>query len=142
MSARGFLDTNILIYSETSQSPDKARVAQHLIVNLARTGRGLISYQVVHEFFNVVLRNAFPKLNPPDCQIVLASILAKFPCVPNSQELVMRALGIHQRYKLPWYDALIVAAALEADCTVLFSEDFQAGQVFEGSLTVVNPFAA
>jgi predicted nucleic acid-binding protein len=62
-------------------------------------------------------------------------------CVSPSQPLLAKAIQIHYRHNTPWYDALIVAAALESDCSTLLSEDFQHGQVFEGTLTVINPFA-
>jgi predicted nucleic acid-binding protein len=141
MSAKAFLDTNIFVYSEAGQDPAKALIARRLRRSLIDSRDGMISYQVIHEFFNVVLKGPVPKMGPLERMLMLHFVFRKFPSVPNSHDLVERALGIAERYQLPWYDALIIAAALEGGCSILYSEGFQAGQVFDGTLTVVNPFA-
>jgi len=96
----------------------------------------------VQEFFNTAFRK-FPGRMPKSsadefCLIVLSA----FQMVPSGLDTMSRAIALRERCQIAWYDAVIIASALQAECTVLYSEDFQPGQVFEGSLTVVNPFAA
>jgi predicted nucleic acid-binding protein len=142
MNGRAFVDTNIFVYSETQPTLSKTFIAQDLVRSLLTSGRGIISYQVMHEFFNVALRKPEPKLSGDKCRLILDSVFRKLACVPSSPGLVVRSIDVMERYKLSWYDSLIVAAALESECRILYSEDFQAGQIFDGTLTVVNPFAA
>jgi predicted nucleic acid-binding protein len=140
MSGRFFLDTNIFVYSFDASSPKKAAQAQKLIRNALATGGGIVSYQVVQEFFNVALRRFSKPMSSLDAQQYLSTTFRPLLAVHSSPALYGEALRIGARFELPWYDSLIVASAIEGECGVLYSEDFQDGQQI-GSLTLSNPFA-
>ena len=140
MSGRFFLDTNIFVYSFDASSPKKAAQAQKLIRNALATGGGIVSYQVVQEFFIVALRRFSKPMSSLDAQQYLSTTFRPLLAVHSSPALYGEALRIGARLKLPLYDSLIVASAIEGECAVLYSEDFQDGQQI-GSLTLSNPFA-
>jgi|SRR5580658_52611 predicted nucleic acid-binding protein len=140
MSGRFFLDTNIFVYSFDASSPKKAAQAQKLIRNALATGGGIVSYQVVQEFFIVALRRFSKPMSSLDAQQYLSTTFRPLLAVHSSPALYGEALRIGARFELPWYDSLIVASAIEGECAVLYSEDFQDGQQI-GSLTLSNPFA-
>jgi len=139
MSARFFLDTNVFVYSFDSGNPKKRNKAEDLITEAVKSRRGVISYQVVQEFFHLALRRfAFP-LTIVEAEQYLATIFRPLLAVHSSESLYAEALHVQGRYRLAWYDCLIVAAATEARCEILYSEDLQDGQKF-GSVQVKNPF--
>jgi predicted nucleic acid-binding protein len=132
MSGRAFFDTTILIYSISSEEP-RAVVAEKLLAE-----GGWISVQVLNEFAAVARR----KLNMSWADIMEALLAIRALCetpTPLSIETHEAALDIAARYRYSIYDAMILAAALEADCEVLYTEDMQNGQVI-GPLTIRNPF--
>jgi predicted nucleic acid-binding protein len=139
MSDRFFLDTNIFVYSATDDDPAKARVATELIRKALTTHKGAVSYQVVQEFFNLALKRFEHRMNFEDRQEYLARVFRPLLKIHSSLALYEEALRLHAANKLQWYDALIVGAARESDCAILYSEDLQHGQKF-GSLKIVNPF--
>ena len=137
MSADEFLDTNVLVYSVDSESPEKRQRALEL-VNRSVTGRtGCISFQVVQETLNVLIR----KTETPVDRILemLEVVLIPLWQVYPSAALYQDAISIQGRYGFSFYDSLVVAAALEAGCARLYSEDLQHGQQIRG-LTIINPF--
>jgi len=139
MSGRAFLDTNIFIYSFDRTDPPKARLAQQIITDHAARGNGVISFQVVQEFFNVAFRKFQPALRPEEATNYLLTVLRPFLAVDSSIGLYSAALAIRLRYQLSWYDSLIVAAASEASCSVLYTEDLQHGAKING-VKIENPF--
>jgi len=139
MSARFFLDSNVFIYSFDSTAPGKARRAADLIREAHSSHKGVVSFQVIQEFFNFALRRSVPPMTAADAGIYLSTVFQPLPTIQSSLELYRQALSIHDRHRISWYDALIVAAAVSADCPVLFSEDLQDGQKFEQT-RVRNPF--
>jgi len=139
MSDRFFLDTNIFVYSFDQSAPAKARKAAELIRRALTTQKGVISYQVVQEFLNVALRRFSQPMQASDAEQYLRTVFQPLLSVHSSQALYAEALHFHAQSGLSWYDALIVSAALQARCDLLFTEDLQHGQRF-GSLQVVNPF--
>jgi predicted nucleic acid-binding protein len=140
MSGRYFLDTNIFVYSFDASSPAKASKAKKLIRSATETHAGMVSYQVVQEFFNVALRRFAKPMSTEDAEQYLSTTFRPLLSVHSSPALYGDALRIAARFQLPWYDSLIVASAMEGKCDVLYSEDFQNGQQF-GPLTISNPFA-
>jgi len=139
MSARFFLDTNILVYTFDSSAPKKAPRARELVRQALEARTGLISYQVAQEFFHVALRRFRSPMTFAEAEQYLSAVLRPLLAVHSSAGLFGEALRIAGKYKLSWYDALIVASATEGHCELLYSEDLQHGQRF-GSLQVVNPF--
>lgn len=140
MSDRAFLDTNIFVYDVDAGAPDlKQTIARELIDASLSSSKGVISYQVVQEFVNVALRKLKRSPEKEDFRDYVALLMFRHTVVPSSTGLVMAALDCVDRYRISWYDALIVSAAVEADCSVLYTEDLQDGMKF-GRLKVVNPF--
>jgi predicted nucleic acid-binding protein len=133
MSAgEAFFDTNVLLYL-LSTDTEKADRAEEL---LAQGGR--ISVQVLNEFASVATRKlGFSWAEVGDALGIVRVILQVDPITIETHD---RALMIASRYRFSFYDALIVAAALLASCSTLYSEDWQSGLKVEGTLTVVNPF--
>jgi predicted nucleic acid-binding protein len=139
MSGRSFLDTNIFIYAVDQSDTRKAAIAVDLIREHAVYSTGVISFQVVHEFFNVAFKR-FPAVMPPEeASQFLAVVFAPLLSVHSSVALCDDAMRIYRRFKLSWYDSLIVAAAAEARCGTLYSEDMQHGAVIQG-IRIENPF--
>ena len=144
MSDRFFLDTNFFVYSFDQSAAAKARKATELIREALTTQKGVISYQVVQEFFNVALRRFSQPMQTADAEQYLSTVFRPLLAVHSSQALYAEALHLHaqsglSQTLLSWYDALIVSAALQARCQLLFTVDLQHGQRF-GSLQVRNPF--
>jgi predicted nucleic acid-binding protein len=133
MSSPFFLDTNVLLYASLQPDP-RSEAARAL---LAR--RGTISIQVLNEFANVARR----KLHRPWPEITTALQAIRVLCLPPlplTLSIHEAALGIATRTGYQFYDALIIATALEAGCTTLFSEDLHDGHEIN-ELTIRNPFA-
>lgn len=139
MSASFFLDTNVFTYSFDASSPKKQRRAKELIGEAVATRKGMVSYQVVQEFFNVALRRFSQPLTVPEAEEYFTKIFRPLLTVHSSEAVFIDALRLGQRYPLSWYDSLIVAAAIAGRCTTLFSEDLQHGQKF-GTVQITNPF--
>jgi predicted nucleic acid-binding protein len=139
MSGRFFLDTNIFVYTFDSRAPVKAAIATDLIKSAIKTKIGVISYQVVQEFFNVAMHRFESPMAASEADQYLAATFRPLLAVHSSPALFSEALRIGSKFRLAWYDSLIVAAAIEAQCDTLISEDLQHGQVLE-SVTVANPF--
>lgn len=139
MNGRFFLDTNIFVYAFDASSPKKSAQAEKLIRRAIQTRGGIVSYQVVQEFFNVALRRFAKPMSSADAEQYLSTTFRPLLSVHSSPALYSEALRIGARFRLPWYDSLIVASAIEGQCDVLYSEDFQDGQQF-GALTIANPF--
>jgi predicted nucleic acid-binding protein len=139
MSDKSFLDSNIFIYAYDQREPVKQSIADNLIRGLAIGGDAVISYQVIHEFFNWALVKGPVKMPQDEAQRYLTVTFRPMLIVASSVALVSDAIRIQDRYRLSWYDSLIVSAAQQAGCSILYTEDLQHGQQF-GSVTVQNPF--
>ncbi len=139
MSGNFFIDTNIFVYTFDDRNPAKQARARALIREGMTSGHGMISYQVVQEFLNVASRKFETPLSPQDQRLYLDTVLQPLCEIFPSMELYQRGIGIAAQYGYAFYDSLIIAAALGADCTTLYSEDMQDGQTIE-QLTIVNPF--
>lgn len=139
MNGSFFLDTNILIYTFDDRSPAKKDQARELVARAFEDRTGLISSQVVQEFLNVAGSKFEKPLSHEDLRLYLDRVLMPLCQVYPSADLYHRALDVSARWRYGFYDSLIVAAALEAGCVTLLSEDLQHGQRIEG-LSVVDPF--
>jgi predicted nucleic acid-binding protein len=142
MSAKAFLDTNVFVYDIDRAAPaGKRRVARDLIRHALQQRNSVISYQIIHEFLNVALRKFSTVISIPDAQLYINTVFQPLLAVHSSVELFHEALDIGARYQLSWYDSLIVAAASEAKCTVLYTEDLSHGTKLNG-IKIENPFRA
>src|SRR5262249_48003734 len=139
MSAKYFIDTNVFVYSFDSAHPAKQKAAQQLIDRALSKQAGLISFQVVQEFLSVALRKFEKPLSRHEARSYLDAVLVPLCEVFPSTRLYQQALDRMGETHLSFYDALIVTAASEADCALLYTEDLQHGQRI-GKLTIQNPF--
>ncbi len=139
MSAEHFLDTNVFVYLFDETDPSKQKRAESLVNDSLASGTGCISFQVVQETLNVLIRGL--GFVSEDARRVLDDVLLPLWQVNPTAELYQNAISIRARYGFSFYDSLIVAAALEAGCNRLYSEDLQHGQTIQ-QLTILNPFTA
>ena len=134
---RVFVDTNIFVYAklQAPQTLSKHRRAIQLLETLSAPV--IVSVQVLNEFSSVLLKHKVP-----DTTILEAvkAIAANSIITPLTWMTIEHAWGIKGRYQLAYWDSLIVSTALEAACTVLYSEDLQHQQIIEGVLQIINPF--
>ena len=139
MSDRYFVDTNILVYAHDRSAGVKHRRAQALVEELWNSGRGALSTQVLQEFCINLRRKSGKPLSVDDVRLLIRDY-ATWEVVTNSPDSILQALDIEARYKISFWDALIIQAADDAGASILYSEDLAAGQRY-GSVRVVNPFA-
>jgi predicted nucleic acid-binding protein len=140
MSAgRFFLDTNVLVYGFDASAPAKRRRSHELLESAVTQRTGVVSFQVVQEFLSVATRKFATPFRLEDALAYFDQVLVPLCAVFPSAELYRSALVLQSRLRFSFYDALIVAAALDAGCEVLYSEDLQHGQKIDG-LTIKNPF--
>ncbi len=139
MSGADFLDSNVLVYLFDPTDARRKGIAEQLVSRAHHEGTAIISFQVVQETLNVLTGKLKPAMSRDDAQMALQNILAPLWRVQPSPALYTRALDQRERCKFSFYDSLIVAAALEAGCARLLSEDLQDGQQIDG-LTIENPF--
>lgn len=137
MSDKCFVDTNILVYAHDRSAGAKHQRAQKLVEQLWDSGDGVISTQVLQELCINLRRKAGNPLPVDEVRLLLRDYLA-WEVVTNSPDSVLRALDIELRFKISFWDALIIDAAEAAGASVLYSEDLSAGQRF-GAIRVVNP---
>lgn len=139
MNDRFFLDTNIFIYSFEETTLQKSVRAAELIREAVRSRNGIVSYQVVQEFFNVALRRFAHPMTAAEAEQYLTTTFRPLMVINSSTALYAEALRLYSNNSLSWYDSVIVAAAIEGGAQILYSEDLQHGQKF-GGLRVENPF--
>jgi len=133
MSADFFIDSNVAIYSLDKPSI-KRDIARQLI-----SKRPIISTQVVMETMNVLIRKfKFEKQNAIEA---VMEMMDKANVKETSAATVTSAFEISLKYKISHWDALIIAAALQANCNTLYSEDMQHGLLIENKLTIISPFS-
>jgi predicted nucleic acid-binding protein len=138
MKDKYFIDTNIFIYAFDAE-PQKREKANSLIKTALLEHKGCISSQVIQEFINVSTKKFIVPLSIKDCEKYLKSVLLPLCEIYANYDLYHRALDIMERWHYSFYDSLIIAAALQTDCAVLYSEDLQHQQKIQ-SLTLINPF--
>jgi predicted nucleic acid-binding protein len=141
MNDKYFIDTNIVVYSFDPNDQRKQDIARELIQNALKDQTGCISSQVIQEFLNVSTKKFNPPLSHPDSLKYLNAVLAPLCEVFTSLDLLRRTIEVSERWQYSLYDSMIITAALQANCALLYSEDLQHEQQIE-SLTIVNPFLA
>ncbi len=134
-----FIDSNVFVYLFDDVDERKRGIADGIVESALKESGASISFQVVQETLNVVTRKLPEPMTAEDAGLFLDRVLAPLWRVWPSPALYRRALGVQARYRYGFYDSLIVAAALDAGCTRLYSEDLQDGQKIEG-LEIENPF--
>jgi len=136
MPGRSFFDTNVLIYADDNATPAKQRRALELLAEHRRAKTGVVSMQVLQEYFVTVTR----KLGV-DAAIARRKVelLAEFDVVVPDVADVLAVIDLHRLHAFSFWDALVIRSARQSGCRVLFSEDMQAGREIDG-LQIVNPF--
>ncbi len=136
MSVRSFFDTNVLVYSDDKASPLKQRRALDLIAEHRRAGTGVLSSQVLQEYFVTVTK----KLHvDPRIARRKVELLAEFDIVTPSVDDILAAIDIHRLHNFSFWDALILQSAKQAGCSVVLTEDMQGDREIQG-LRIINPF--
>ena len=136
MPARSFFDTNVIAYTDDHDSPAKQARAFDLVESALRTGTGALSTQVLQEYFVTATR----KLGvPAEIARRKTELFARFDLVLIDLADVLAAIDLHRLHGLSFWDALVVRAAQEAGCALLYTEDMQHGGRI-GDLTIVDPF--
>jgi predicted nucleic acid-binding protein len=139
MNSKFFLDANVFVYVFDPTAPAKSKQAARLVRNAVDTGKGIVCYQVVQEFFNVAFRRFAHPMSVAEAEQYLVTVFRPLLAAHSSPALYVEALRIAGKHRLAWYDSIIVASALEGRCETLYSEDFQNGREIEG-LRIENPF--
>lgn len=136
MSVRSFFDTNVLVYADDKTAPAKQQRAVELVAEHRRGGTGVVSLQVLQEYFVTVTR----KLKV-DARVARRKVelLAEFDVAAPGVADILAAIDLHRLHSFSFWDALVLRAAGQAGCRILLSEDMQEGQEIDG-VRVVNPF--
>lgn len=134
MPAKAFFDTNVLIYAVAADDSRNAQAEELLAPG------GVLSVQILNEFVSVARRKILMSWSEVREALEAFKVLCPSP-LPVTMETHEAALSIAEIHGYNIYDALVVAAALEAGCSTLYSEDLHDGQTIDGQLTIRNPFA-
>ncbi len=138
MSAAIFVDSNVLVYARQANEPVKQPLAAQWLERLWRDQLGRTSVQVLGEAYVTLTRKINPALAAAEAWGYVSTLFAWDP-QPVDAAVARRARDIEQRYRLSWWDSLIVSAAQLQNCSILLTEDLQDGAFF-GSVTVRSPF--
>ncbi len=131
-----FLDTNVLVYAVESGDSQRAVRARDLVAACLRRGDGVVSTQVLQEFFNIATRKM--GLDAASARRYV-ELFATLETVQISTELIFGAIDLHQLRSISFWDALVIRAAREAGCERIWTEDLQDGVILDG-VRVENPF--
>jgi predicted nucleic acid-binding protein len=133
-----FVDTNVLVYGHDVDAGQKHQIAQGLLMDLWNNRTGVLSVQVLQEFYVTVTRKLVNPLSTKEARNIIRNYL-NWPIEINDSLSVLNASRIEENYKLSFWDALIVAAASKANVSKILTEDLKSGQVIEGIL-IEDPF--
>jgi predicted nucleic acid-binding protein len=136
MTARSFFDTNVLIYADDEAAPAKQRRALDLVAEHRRAGTGVVSLQILQEYFVTITR----KLGV-DQRIARRKVelLAEFDVAATDMTDILAAIDLHFLHGFSFWDALVMRSAKQAGCSVLLTEDMQETREIDG-VRIVNPF--
>lgn len=135
---REFVDANVLVYAFDSSAARKQQAAQQLLERLWESGTGCVSVQVLQEFF-VTITKKVPKPLPVDDAKARIRELAAWTVFAPTAEDILIAIDLHAQAKIGFWDAMVVLAAAESECGVLWTEDLNDGQTLRG-VRIQNPF--
>jgi predicted nucleic acid-binding protein len=137
-SAYQFLDTNVLVYAHDKSAGEKHEQAKTLIQELWNSGTGCLSIQVLQEFHVTITQKVAQPLSVESAARIIEDLAFWKVYAPQAKD-VLRAIDLQQRYKLSFWDAMIVWSATQLACSIIWSEDLNPGQVYEGA-QLLNPF--
>jgi predicted nucleic acid-binding protein len=133
-----FVDANILVYAEDRDAGTKHTIARTLIADLWRSGEGVLSIQVLQEFFVTVTRKMARPLSVEEALAIVEQYLT-WRVVENTGDLLLAGIRVAASLQVSFWDALVIQAAQMERCEKLWTEDLNHGQRI-GDLTIVNPF--
>lgn len=136
---RDFVDANVLVYAFDSSAGKKQQAAKALLERLWESNSGCVSIQVLQEFFVTVTRKVARPLPVEDAKARIREFAAWRVFAPAPED-VLAAIDLHGQAKIGFWDAMVVLAAAESGCDVLWTEDLNDGQVLRG-VRIRNPFA-
>jgi predicted nucleic acid-binding protein len=136
MPIRSFFDTNILIYADDKASPSKQKRALDLLADHRRERSGVVSLQVLQEYFVTVTRKM--RVDPAIARRKV-ELLAEFDVAAPDLADILAAIDLHRLHGFSFWDALVIRSAKQSGCAVLLSEDMQHSRDLDG-LQIVNPF--
>lgn len=140
MADKVFIDTNILVYLfDKSEKQKQTRIKTFISEYLSRA-KIYLSVQVINEFINVTSRKITFPISSDKQKDIIELVSDLFFITPLNLSTTLGALEISTKYKLSYWDSLIISSALENKCNILYSEDMQNGIIIEGRLTILNPF--
>lgn len=134
-----FCDTNVLVYAYGATGGHKWTLARELVDRLWLSRNGVLSIQVLQEFYVTITRGAVPSIAPQSARTIVDGLSLWAVVEPGVRD-VLDAIDNRARWQISFWDAMILTAANKAGATALWSEDLNAGQVY-GRVTVRNPFA-
>lgn len=138
MNDKVFVDTNILVYCFDAASPQKKEKAVNLMLELWGNGRGVLSLQVLKEFFVTVTHKLALGIGYDDARRAVEDFLS-WEIAQEGRKSLLFAMSISHRYHLSFWDANVIACAALSDCEICYSEDMNNDQIYEG-VKIVNPF--
>jgi predicted nucleic acid-binding protein len=136
MTARSFFDTNVLIYADDKAAPAKQRRALDLVAEHRRAGTGVVSLQVLQEYFVTITRKLRVEQRIARRKVEL---LAEFDVAVTDVTDILAAIDLHFLHGFSFWDALVMRSAKQAGCSVLLTEDMQETREIDG-VRIVNPF--
>jgi len=136
---REFVDANVLVYAFDSSAGPKQQIAARLLDRLWESGTGCLSIQVLQEFFVTVTRKVPKPLSVDDATGRVRELAAWKVFSPTADD-ILAAINVHRHARIGFWDAMIVVAAAESGCDVLWTEDLTNGQLVRG-VRIRNPFA-
>lgn len=138
MSGKVFLDTNILIYAHDLDAGIKHNIALQIVKDLWENKNGVLSTQILQEFYINVTKKIPSPISPLEAREIIRAYLS-WNIKENHPMSIIRASEIEEKYRISFWDALVVVAAYEAKVDKILTEDLNAGQIIEGIL-IENPF--
>jgi predicted nucleic acid-binding protein len=138
MKDRTFVDTNILVYAHDLDAGNKHEVARGIVTELWESRLGVLSTQVLQEFYVTLTRKIPAPLAKPTVRGIVKSYF-NWDVVLNDARIILQASEIEETYRLSFWDALIVSAAFSRNAVTILTEDLNDGQYVEG-IMIINPF--
>ena len=136
-ASREFVDANVLVYAHDASASTKKAVAERLLAHIWEAGTGCLSVQVLQEFFVTVTGKVAEPLSVEEAADRIREFGMWYVFAPGSDD-VLRAITLHKQARLSFWDAMVVHAATELGCDVLWSEDLNDGQVIQGVVSAIR----
>lgn len=138
MKDKIFLDTNIIVYAHDRSSGKKNTIAMEIMEYLWEGKKGVISVQVMQEFYVCVTTKILKPL-PLKVAGKILEYLLSWDLIINDEYITIKAINLQEKYRFSFWDSLIVQSAIQSQAYTLFSEDLSDGQIIE-NVKIVNPF--